>query len=353
MARVNDSGGETCDGRIPPDSTTMKLPKVVPPKNSNEERRMKEGHIEDNNEDISYFNFPLLWWSGTFGMISLICMAVAIGGSLYTDYVPTPRQLKRGFIARYGTSVYLCNSTINFAADGLPSLLNLFELNVSGNVFFRVAVVLPMTVRIFQAYAVRNLVLLSSSIEASIPVRLLADLMPTLMMLETAALALFSIITTHFDYEDINRYCKLVFCITACVNMFATAIVTFGHLKESPKQIDAISLMVKIFSAAIFCYVAPQYFHRHQVAIRFPVCHSHLPRTVAYMEYACVVSYLLFHLSQWLDIRQMNFLVYPRTCSGECEPLDPKNFEKGARYEYCRSWEYRQRQLLGLPVLTL
>lgn len=27
----------------------------------------------------------------------------------------------------------------------------------------------------------------------------------------------------------------------------------------------------------------------------------------------------------------------PRVCSGECEPMNPANFQKGGKFEYCRS----------------
>lgn len=29
--------------------------------------------------------------------------------------------------------------------------------------------------------------------------------------------------------------------------------------------------------------------------------------------------------------------MYPRACSGECEPINPENFRKGGKFEYCRS----------------
>ncbi|VDM58505.1 unnamed protein product [Angiostrongylus costaricensis] len=62
------------------------------------------------------------------------------------------------------------------------------------------------------------------------------------------------------------------------------------------------------------------------------------------MEYVMIVAYFVFHLTSLIDIRHISFICYPRTCSGECEPLDPKNFVKQAKYEHCRAYEYQQRR---------
>ncbi|KHJ82110.1 hypothetical protein OESDEN_18198, partial [Oesophagostomum dentatum] len=67
------------------------------------------------------------------------------------------------------------------------------------------------------------------------------------------------------------------------------------------------------------------------------------PRLYAIMEYVMLGSYGVFHLTSLIDIRHLTFLCYPRTCSGECEPLDPRNFGKDAKYEHCRAYEYQQR----------
>jgi len=64
-----------------------------------------------------------------------------------------------------------------------------------------------------------------------------------------------------------------------------------------------------------------------------------------------------------VEIRDMRFICYPRSCSGECEPLRPENFipRKGdgsgsaeggkesanVKYQHCRAFEYRQRQLIA------
>lgn len=68
----------------------------------------------------------------------------------------------------------------------------------------------------------------------------------------------------------------------------------------------------------------------------------------AFTEYIALGSYLIFHLTQLIDIRDVRFICYPRTSSGECEPLKPDNFKAEGKYEHCRAYELRQRQLMGL-----
>lgn len=76
--------------------------------------------------------------------------------------------------------------------------------------------------------------------------------------------------------------------------------------------------------------------------------HISVPPTDAFVEYLVVATYMTFHLTMLIDIRDIRFICYPRTCSGECEPLKPENFEKNGKFEFCRSYELRQRQVLGL-----
>jgi len=40
---------------------------------------------------------------------------------------------------------------------------------------------------------------------------------------------------------------------------------------------------------------------------------------------------------------KVRFICYPRTCSGECEPLKAENFNApGGKYQYCRAFEWVQ-----------
>ncbi|RCN47719.1 hypothetical protein ANCCAN_06183 [Ancylostoma caninum] len=123
--------------------------RVRVPRSRRENKSLKEGFVDDNNEHLSYFNFPVLWPATACALFCTTVFGAGVAGSLYTDYVPTELELKRTFFARYGSSHFTCNTTLPFPENGIPSILNLFEINVIGNVLFRLCVCIPMVVRIF------------------------------------------------------------------------------------------------------------------------------------------------------------------------------------------------------------
>ncbi|CAI2347952.1 unnamed protein product [Caenorhabditis sp. 36 PRJEB53466] len=272
----------------------------------------------------------------------------AILTSLKTDYVPDERELLRGFIIRYGSSRFRCNSTIPFPVDGLPSILNLFELNVIGNVLFRYATCIPIVIRIFHAITLRNLLRHEYSSKFSNLHKVMADSMPVFTALETLALGLFSIVTVHEDFPEANRFFKIVFAMASVVNMLATTIVMFAFSSDTGSALDSGSIGIKLLCLFVYAYFMPQYIQFHQSSITFPICHSYMPWLFAMMEYSIIVAYALFHLTFLVDIRHVSFVCFPRSSSGECEPIDPLNYRKGAKYEHCRAFEYNQRRIQSL-----
>ncbi|CAD6188143.1 unnamed protein product [Caenorhabditis auriculariae] len=318
------------------------------PQNSIENRRLKYGHVDDDNVELAYLNFPVLWVSAFFTVTSVISFIAAVITSLDSDYIPSEQELLRGFVLKYGSSRVRCNSSIPFPEPGLPSILNLFELNVMGNVLFRYAACIPMTIRVFHAHTVRNLMRNESKSLYTSVYRVCCDLMPLLTGLEVLAMSLWSIITVHDDFPEANRFCKIAFAMTSCVNMLTTSISTFSFSSKSPHKLDSISISLKLLSTAVYCYLTPQYFQFHQSSITFPLCHSYVPEIFAMIEYAMIVAYGVFHLTSLIDVRQTSFICYPRTCGGECEPLDPRNFAKGAKFEHCRAFEFNQRRIMSL-----
>uniref|UniRef100_A0A1I7T954 Post-GPI attachment to proteins factor 2-like n=1 Tax=Caenorhabditis tropicalis TaxID=1561998 RepID=A0A1I7T954_9PELO len=244
------------------------------PRNTVENRRLKYGHTEDDNSDIAYLNFPVLVPSLFFTVLSMTCFIGAIITSLRTDYIPDERELIRGYVIEYGSSRFRCNTTIPFPSDGLPSILNLFELNVIGNVLFRYSVCIPIVIRVFNALTIRNLLRHEYATKFTSLHKVMADSMPIFTFVEAFMMALFSIVTVHED---------------------------------------------------------------------FPV-----PQLFALMEYVIIAAYAIFHLSFLIDIRNISFICFPRSASGECEPIDPTNFKKGAKYEHCRAFEYNQRRIMSL-----
>ncbi|WKX98156.1 hypothetical protein Q1695_013666 [Nippostrongylus brasiliensis] len=315
---------------------------VKVPRTKEECRRYKEGFNDDNNEHLSYFDFRVIWPTVGVAICAYLCFFVGMIGSLWTDVLPKPAEMQKAFVTSYGALRFRCNSTIPFPANALPSILNLFEMNVTGNVMFRICSCIPIAVRLFVVLCRRALIRIDIN-STSFTYNLLNDVVFALSFVELFAMALFSIVTIRKDSAEGNRYCKTTFAIATTVNMVVSTAIVVCYNRNSRKRLDLISVLVKIFSTAVFCYVSPQYFQRHQFNISFQSCHSYLPRVFAVMEYAMIASYGAFHLSSLIDIRHISFLCYPRTCSGECEPLNPDNFKKGAKFEYCRAFEYQQR----------
>ncbi|ETN83750.1 hypothetical protein RB195_010270 [Necator americanus] len=334
---------ETC----PSQPTVKQIVKI--PRNRLENRLYKQGLVDDNNVHLSYFNFRVLWPALALSVTMYALFLVGVVGSLQTDHLPTPLELRKAFWTKYGSFQFRCNSTVPFPKDALPSILNLFEINVIGNVMFRLCSCLPIAVRLFVVHCRRTLIRRDFETSSFIH-NLMNEVVPALTFVELFAMALFSIVAIRKDSPVINRYCKIAFAITAAVNMIITSAVLFAHKKNKPQRLDSISIFVKLVSTSLFCYTSPHYFQRHQASISFPICHVYLPRIFALMEYVMIASYGAFHFTSLIDIRNVTFLCYPRTCSGECEPLDPENFKKGEKYEHCRAYEYQQRLILAEKV---
>ncbi|GMT19893.1 hypothetical protein PFISCL1PPCAC_11190, partial [Pristionchus fissidentatus] len=301
------------------------------------------GFVEPNGVDLSYVRLPLLVPSVLFAVMSLTAFLVALVLAYMEDVVPTDDQMRRGVLIPYGAIRLACNTTVPFPRGGLPSILLLFERNAYGNAVFRISTCLPIMLRIFQSLSVRHMVRAKQKCGAIFEIT--SDLMPALTAVEAFSIALFSIMTIHSDFPMANRFAKLSFAISASLNMLASTLILFHFKSKSNNPLETISVGLKIVSLFVFCYLSPQYFQYHHTVTMQPMCHSYIPRIYALIEYVLVAAYAVFHLSWLIDIRHLQFLCYPRSCSGECEPLDPANFVAGGKYEHCRAFEERQWQM--------
>ncbi|CAI2355220.1 unnamed protein product [Caenorhabditis sp. 36 PRJEB53466] len=321
---------------------------VKVPRTSSENRRLKYSHVEDDNVDIAYLNFPVLRASLIFTFTSLTAFIVAVCAAFHSDYKPFTEDelVDNSIIIRYGSKVFRCSTLLKLPQDGLPSILNLLELNVWGNVAFRLATCLTIAIRFFHSLIFRNLLLNGYWKNVPNPIfRWFSDLMPMVTLIETIALAMFSVITMHSDFKEINHFCKSIFAISSVVNMFIPAAFTLLLSMYSPKMSEALFVFTKTICACVYGYCAPQYFQFHIGWTKDSLCHSYIARDFALMEYSLLTAYLIFHLMALRDLSGLQFICYPRSCSGECEPLKPENYEKGGKYEHCRAFEYNQRRL--------
>ncbi|ULT87639.1 hypothetical protein L3Y34_007062 [Caenorhabditis briggsae] len=318
------------------------------PRTSRENQQLKYGHVEDDNTDIAYLNFPILRASLIFTIISVTAFIIAVLAALPTNYKPLHETelIDNSIIIIYGAKIWRCRTYLKFPDDGLLSILNLLELNVWGNVIFRLATCLTIAIRFFHSIVFRNLLLNGFWKDVPNPIfRWLCDLMPMITLIETSALAMFSVITMHSDFKDINHFCKSTFAIVSVVNMCIPTVFHFILSINSSKKSVASLMFTRAVCSIVFGYCAPQYFQFHIGWTKESLCHSYIPRHFAIMEYSLFLAYITFHLLALKDLQGLQFICYPRSCSGECEPLDPQNYEKGEKYEHCRAYEHNQWRL--------
>uniref|UniRef100_A0A914D6G7 CWH43-like N-terminal domain-containing protein n=1 Tax=Acrobeloides nanus TaxID=290746 RepID=A0A914D6G7_9BILA len=299
-------------------TTKNPSPKIKVPKNSQENRTLKEGLIEDDNDDIAYLNFQLIWPVSAMSLVSVFFMALAVSTMEVLPHLEgSPTAGVR--VATYGRVATLCNNTNPFEDGMYPSILRQAEMKVTVNVFFRVSVCVPMAIRIFLAMVIRN----SFRDEYLCATKsdflwFLNELTTVLSAVEALCLALFSIITIRFDYPDVYRYSFCTFIFSTIMHMYLRTILSFTTTENTIKLLDKISMSVKCVSAIIFSWMASQFFYFHQDFIGHVTCHGYVHYWNAINEYCLILAYLFFNLTFIIDIRDLRFICYPRTSSGEC-----------------------------------
>ncbi|VDM72505.1 unnamed protein product [Strongylus vulgaris] len=125
-------------------------------------------------------------------------ISVGVLGSLYLDDLPTPLELRKAFWTKYGSLRLRCNTTVPFPKNSLPSILNLFEINVVGNVMLRLCSCLPIAVRLFVIYCRRTLIR-NDFEKSSVVHNLMNESVLMLTFVELFSMALFSIVTIRRD----------------------------------------------------------------------------------------------------------------------------------------------------------
>ncbi|VDM13120.1 unnamed protein product [Wuchereria bancrofti] len=203
-------------------------------------------------------------------------------------------------------SKYCTNLTSTMIPDWyLPSVLRLLELTVQANVSFRIAVCIPTSLRLFQSYlnAIINERFCPHTKEW-LWYRWCNNAVPILLLFEISFCTIFAINTIRQDYQ------------------------------------------IKLLCLIAFGIVTPQVTIFHNTFIDSPACHYYVPPYQALCEYILIISNALFHLTMITDTRNFRFLIYPRTCSGECEPVNPENFRKGGKFEHCRSQYHLNKKKL-------
>jgi len=86
----------------------------------------------------------------------------------------------------------------------LPSFLRQVEMKVLSNIFFRVAVCVPMAIRIFVALIIRNSIRDHPLTKMNPFFHYFNEISGIVVVIEVISLGLFSIVTIRFDYPGEN-----------------------------------------------------------------------------------------------------------------------------------------------------
>ncbi|KAK6049252.1 hypothetical protein COOONC_13243 [Cooperia oncophora] len=82
---------------------------VQVPKTKQQSRILKQGFADDNNEHLAYFHFRIIWPILAFTVYIYTIFMIGVIGSLITDELPNPLELKKVFRTRYGSLRFRCN----------------------------------------------------------------------------------------------------------------------------------------------------------------------------------------------------------------------------------------------------
>uniref|UniRef100_A0A0K0G0G6 Acyl_transf_3 domain-containing protein n=1 Tax=Strongyloides venezuelensis TaxID=75913 RepID=A0A0K0G0G6_STRVS len=321
---------------------------IVKPKTRQEKKILKDGFEEDDNEDIAYLNLRFIIPVLITYIISGICVVLSIYLGITEDiYDSTPKNNPKGDIhlLKYGSVKYICKENNPPKANEAPSFLRLVELKSQTNMWLRYAVITPWMIRFFVTYCSKRLMDDHKLVKDKAVVSMLNSILPYIIFFEILFCSLFSIITVRHDFGGVMHISLHMFVYLAIIYMIIYFCLCTLTLPKDFYLIDIISLGIKFISGSLFCYFGNIVLNYHLIFMIELGCHPYVPYEIAVSEYIAIGGYVLYHFSHVTEIRNIRFICFPRTSSGECEPICSENFSKGGKYEYCRSFELRQRHI--------
>uniref|UniRef100_A0A0K0ECE4 Post-GPI attachment to proteins factor 3 n=1 Tax=Strongyloides stercoralis TaxID=6248 RepID=A0A0K0ECE4_STRER len=324
------------------------LEMIIKPKTRDEKEELKYGFVEDDNEDIAYLNLRLIIPVIITYILSGICLFFSIYLGINEEiYDSTPKNNLKGdiYLLKYGSLKYICKDRNPQKPNEIPSFLRLIELKSKTNMWLRYCVITPWMIRFFVNYCCKKLLDDHPMIKNNIIASTLNSILPYIIFFEIFFCSLFSIITIRHDFPEVMNISLHMFIYISIIYMLIHFFLSALTLSENFSFIDVTSLMIKFISGSIFCYFGHTVVNYHVTFIVELSCHPYVPYEIAISEYIALGGYVLYHFIHITQIRNIRFICYPRTSSGECEPICSENFIKGGKYEHCRSYELRQRQL--------
>uniref|UniRef100_A0A914Z207 Uncharacterized protein n=1 Tax=Panagrolaimus superbus TaxID=310955 RepID=A0A914Z207_9BILA len=82
------------------------------PKNKIEERELKNGLLEDDNEDIAYLNFKIIWPVGICSAVSVIFLALSLAFMEKINHYTDNRFALNQIWLTYGKLLTLCTVSV-------------------------------------------------------------------------------------------------------------------------------------------------------------------------------------------------------------------------------------------------
>uniref|UniRef100_A0A0N5AF00 Frag1/DRAM/Sfk1 n=1 Tax=Syphacia muris TaxID=451379 RepID=A0A0N5AF00_9BILA len=322
-----------------------KMVDVVASKPTTEKIQTKLGYVDNMSDALAYVNFPLLIPGAVTAVLSVLFVVLATVMAYYSEQQRFTDHTMTRWLSNGGGGVKFRNECMtvykHLPKNSLPSLLGLYEVTAIGNTLFRVATCIPVAIRVFLSIARRSLSLLYQP--NSLQLRIFLNASILFGFVEMISAALLSIMTIRQDFPNAHRQALVTFAISAALHMVFETVSQFYKDVTQFEKADRISAMLKVIAMAAFLLAAPEFVHSHQLYSYKLPCHAYIPSYSALCEYVVFIAVTVFHTTALIDNRDLRIVCYPRTASGECEPLHPPNYESDDNSRYLGTWGLNQR----------
>uniref|UniRef100_A0A915CX88 CCHC-type domain-containing protein n=1 Tax=Ditylenchus dipsaci TaxID=166011 RepID=A0A915CX88_9BILA len=189
---------------------------------------------EDDNEDLAYLNFALIWPVGITSLISIGFFLLSFASMEMVEHLGFELYAVNQYAITYGKSILLCNNTVPYQKGMLPSFLRQLEIKVTTNMFLRASVCVPMTIRIFVAWCIRKTVYEQPLTQKNPLVAYLNDAAAVIAVVEVLSLALLSMVTIRFDYPKLFKLMFGSFILSASIYMSVRTMLSIVVEKNEP-----------------------------------------------------------------------------------------------------------------------
>jgi len=224
-------------------------------------------------------------------VFSMFFFLLACVSAEWINHLSFERFALNQLLFSYGKTKGFCNNTFPYEQGMWPSFLRQVEMKVLTNVFFRVAVCVPMAVRIFVGLCIRNQTREQPATRENIFFYYFHENSGMILVTEVLSLGLFSIVTIRFDYPEFYDVMFGVFVASSTAYMFLRTILSFlperGDVSggkglmislDPPiifQTLDQMATLIKLLSTILFAWTASQVFQNHQAFIQQTGCHGY------------------------------------------------------------------------------